>query len=99
MRTESPHEGSIPQTNRVLFAVAAPLKGRVDVKFLRQFHMVHRGFVQITIESDRRQGTVIASNNVKNVDCRGDCAVFGDVLKTIIKFPVAILLADLIAQH
>lgn len=76
---------------------AAPLKSRVDVKFLRQFHMARRGFVQITIESDRGQGTVIAGNNVKDTDCRGDGAVFGDVLKTIIKFLVAILLEDLIA--
>lgn len=53
--------------------------------------------MQITIESDRRQGTVIASNNVKDADCRRDCAVFGNVLKTIIEFLVASLLADLIA--
>lgn len=82
-----------------MFTAAAPLKGRVDVKFLRQFHKARRGFVLITIESDRRQGTVIAGNNVKDVDCSGDRAVFGDVLKTIIKFLVAILWADLIVQY
>lgn len=54
--------------------------------------------MQITIEFDKKQGTVIASNSVKDVDCREDCAVFGDVLKTTMKFLVAILLADIIAS-
>lgn len=54
--------------------------------------------MQITIGFDKRQGTVIAGNNVKDVACRGDRAVFGDALKTIMKFLAAVLLADLIAS-
>lgn len=54
--------------------------------------------MQITIGFDKRQGTVIAGNDVKDVACRGDRAVFGDALKTIMKFLAAVLLADLIAS-